>query len=146
MGDQIKFFPPTIILTKKWPSFDSLNYNYKINYTLTLKSALWAPLIELLWLLRCLPVLWEATTILAYFTILINFYKRSKLTIVLKLDKKDFHALNSCEIEGSYILLKVIHSYWFTWHIQKKCCAGYRWKLSCNAKTLSQIKYFNIMF
>lgn len=45
MGDQVCF--STVLLTTKWPSFDSLNSNYKNNYTLTLKSALWAPVIEL---------------------------------------------------------------------------------------------------
>lgn len=46
-----------------------------------------------------------------YFTILIiNFYRRSKFPVVLNLDKKDFHASESCEIEGSYIL-KVTYSY-----------------------------------
>lgn len=90
-------------------------------------------------LLRCLPGLWEAS-ILPYFTILIkNFYKRSKFPVVLNLDKKDFHASRSCETDGSYIL-KVTYSYWFTWHIQRKCCAHIQWKLSCNVKSLFQIK------
>lgn len=82
---------------------------------------------------------WEAT-MLPYFTILIiNFYRRSKFPVVLNLDKKDFHASGSCEIEGSYIL-KVTYSYWFTGHIQRKCCAHYWWKLSCNVISSSKIK------
>lgn len=133
-------FPKILLCTTKWPSFDGLNSIYKHKLYTDINICSLGPSDLTIGLLRCLPGLWEATTILLHNSCHKIVQKIKTHSCTKSRLKRNFHAARSCEIEGSYILLKVTYSYWFTQHIQRKSCARYRWKLSCNVKTLSQIK------